>query len=498
MRRNVWELGGDWADPILWYARGVAAMLDRPFADPLSWLFYAAIHGYKAERWQKYGYLNSPEPDSTTKDAFFEQCQHGTWFFLPWHRGYLWAFEATIRAEIIKLGGPADWALPYWNYFKPGQEKLPPAFASLDWPDRHRFNRVNPLFVRQRYGPKRDGDVYVPLDRVNLKALVDQEFVGVGSGGGTGFGGVDTGGDGWSHTEDESHVGGIELNPHDAVHVLVGNDDPSTPEVYDSLMADTNTAGLDPIFWLHHANIDRLWEVWHQFSSRISAERAGHKDPLDVKDWLKGPRGDRKFTMPMPDGTKWDYVPGDVTDLAKLGYRYDDVEWPLPMAHEPSARLRRLGASAAAVRDLDGAAVARGESVELVGANQGLLRIVGPEARTGIQLDPGVRRRVMDSLTAAAAATGSAPDRLYLNLENVRSRSDAPFLQVYIGVQEDDTSAESWEHLVGGVGLFGVRSATEPDGDHAGQGVTFVLDATEAIDNLHLTEPFPVTAPPAR
>ena len=22
------------------------------------------------------------------------------------------------------------------------------------------------------------------------------------------------------------------------------------------------TAALDPIFWLHHANIDRLWEWW--------------------------------------------------------------------------------------------------------------------------------------------------------------------------------------------------------------------------------------------
>jgi hypothetical protein len=28
-RQNVWELGGDWADPILWYARGVKAMQVR-------------------------------------------------------------------------------------------------------------------------------------------------------------------------------------------------------------------------------------------------------------------------------------------------------------------------------------------------------------------------------------------------------------------------------------------------------------------------------------
>ena len=27
-------------------------------------------------------------------------------------------------------------------------------------------------------------------------------------------------------------------------------------------MGAFETAGLDPLFWLHHANIDRLWEVW--------------------------------------------------------------------------------------------------------------------------------------------------------------------------------------------------------------------------------------------
>ena len=27
-------------------------------------------------------------------------------------------------------------------------------------------------------------------------------------------------------------------------------------------MANPDLAALDPIFWLHHSNIDRLWEVW--------------------------------------------------------------------------------------------------------------------------------------------------------------------------------------------------------------------------------------------
>src|SRR5580698_6540120 len=168
-RKNVWELGGTWAEPILWYARGVAAMKAKALADNTSWRFYGGIHGFAKPMWQALGQLSAADkmPDPADLKRYWKQCQHGSWYFLPWHRGYLLAFEANIRAAVIKLGGPADWALPYWNYFKPNEFKLPPAFASPDWPDG---KGDNPLFVQQRYGPNNDGNVYVPVDQVNLNA----------------------------------------------------------------------------------------------------------------------------------------------------------------------------------------------------------------------------------------------------------------------------------------------------------------------------------------
>lgn len=192
-RKNVWELGGDWAEPILWYARGVQAMKSRALNEPTGWRFYGAIHGIDQRLWQQLGYLSAadPMPSSAVMAAYWNECQHGSWYFLPWHRGYLIAFEAVVRDAVVKVGGPADWALPYWNYFKSNQDGLPPAFASPDWPDG-RGN--NPLYVKQRYGPKNDGNVHVPLNRVNLNALRnDPDFTGVASGGSPGFGGVDTG-----------------------------------------------------------------------------------------------------------------------------------------------------------------------------------------------------------------------------------------------------------------------------------------------------------------
>lgn len=52
---------------------------------------------------------------------------------------------------------------------------------------------------------------------------------------------------------------------HDLVHVYVGGD-----------MADISRAAFDPVFWLHHCNVDRLMAMYQSFSpghipcSRIS------------------------------------------------------------------------------------------------------------------------------------------------------------------------------------------------------------------------------------
>ena len=223
IRRNVWGLGGDWADEILWYARGVAAMKARALAQPTSWRFYAGMHGFNSALWRQLGYLfpTDQPPSQAQLSTFWNQCQHGSWYFLPWHRGYVLALEANIRAEVVALNGPADWALPYWNYFAPNEAALPPAFAGPDWPDGV---GNNPLFVGQRYGPNGDGNVFVPTNQVDLNALGDPDFTGVSSGGSPGFGGVDTG---FSHSG-QVH-GGIETQPHDWVHGLVGGRDAPPP-----------------------------------------------------------------------------------------------------------------------------------------------------------------------------------------------------------------------------------------------------------------------------
>lgn len=477
IRKNVWELGGDWADPILWYARGVKAMKARALNELTGWRFYGAIHGFDRQLWRQLGYLHATDqmPSNADIATYWSQCQHGSWYFLPWHRGYVFAFEAVIRDAVVKLGGPADWSLPYWNYFKPNENQLPPAFASADWPDG---SGDNPLYVVQRYGPDNDGNVYVPMDQVDLNALGDPDFVGAGSGGSPGFGGVDTG---FSHGG-QVH-GGIETQPHDMVHTLVGGGDQQTL----ALMTWPDLAGLDPIFWLHHANIDRLWEAWRRLP-------ASNGNPTDA-NWLGGPAsiGERAFAMPMPGGGSWTYTPGDVQDLSVLGYDYDDYT---PPSETPQlvARLRRLGVQAAE-SVARSAAMAGSNAVELLGANTRSLRLAGAGASDRVALDSAVLGKVAASLRAAAR---SAPDRVFLNLENVRGVNDAVNFSVYINVPADEDPARHPELKAGSIALFGVSKATLVDDKHAGNGLTFVLEITRIIDNLHLAGALKVAELPVR
>jgi tyrosinase len=441
-------------------------MKKKPLKDPTSWRFYGAIHGFTKQMWESVGYWSASEPQPQKEDVqrFWLQCQHGSWYFLPWHRGYLLALEANIRSEIAKLpGAPADWALPYWNYFKPNEFKLPPAFASPDWPDG---KGDNPLFVRQRYGSNDNGDVYVPVQDINLDAMSDPDFTGVTSA--PGFGGVDTGFEHGGATH-----GGIETQPHDYVHGLVGG---GTRQKI-GLMSWPQTAGLDPIFWLHHANIDRLWEAWVKSPTSTG-------NPTDSK-WVKGPSGPRKFSMPMPDGKDWNYVPGDMTDLTKLGYTYDDLSLMVPIV-QPNERLMRLGASQATAKAKGVGGAVSGKKVELVGASQGSMQIVGNESSTSVQLDKGVRNKVSASLKAAATEAVAPPDRVFLNLENVRGLEDSTAFRVYVGLSQGAKPGDHPERLAGSIALFGVSKATQADEEHAGQGLNFALEITKIVDALHL------------
>src|SRR5277367_4972841 len=478
LRRNVWGLGGDdWPDPILWYARGVSAMQSKPLADSLSWRFFAAIHGFDPDSWGEFGYYDAKHdslPATTDLDLYWGQCWHGSWYFLPWHRGYLIAFEAAVRAQIVALNGPADWTLPYWNYFASGQQAIPPAFASTTCPD----GGANPLYVTARYGRNSDGVVVIPLDDpdfdISLDALDDPVFAGSADGGVQGFGGADTGA---THSGGTPH-GHLESDPHDLIHVLIGGIDKP------GVMSSPVTAGLDPIFWLHHANIDRLWEVWRR-------NPPTHTDPTDAS-WLKGPApaGGPAFVMPLAatttgqGPTNWSYTPAQMSDLGSLNYGYDDYEDDgttqrsrRPMRARPTPDRRRARGRELAMPE----STSPGEA-KLIGATRGSMNIIGRESTTSLHLtSPDVPPR--GQLRARSAEAEPQPERVYLNLENITAARDGAILRVYVGGPGGVD-----EQVAGSVALFGAAPQTRTGGGTANDGLTAILDITDLVQDLNPSE----------
>lgn len=470
-RTNAWNNGGTFDNPdLLWYAKGVGVMQSRTLDDPNSWWFFAAIHGeYISETgFPGWGSIPAPPqvpitplPSQNVMSLYWDQCQHQSWYFAPWHRGYLLALEAQIRAAVVSLGGPATWALPYWNYFGPdNQNEIPPAFTQQNLPD----GSLNPLFVKARYGPRGNGDIFVPVGGPNgITEACESNTVYTGSNAATpfpGFGGPVTG---FSHSGETN--GNLENNPHNRVHVYVGGNSPDG-QTY-GLMADPGIAGLDPIFYLHHSNIDRMWAAWNA---------NGNSNPTEP-NWLGGPTafGGREFVMPFPGGAPWVYTPEMVTSLSELDYTYDDLSAavsPQP-ANKLAQRLIKLGAAPAAAKTAQGANMDSGDNAELVGANDGALQIKTSGARATVRLDSGVRSKVSASL--ADASETNLPDHVYLQLENVRGTRDSYILNVSVNQQN-----------AGSVALFGLRRASLKDGEHGGAGLTYVLDITNIIDNLFL------------
>ncbi|OWK25755.1 hypothetical protein AJ87_07050 [Rhizobium yanglingense] len=322
VRENVLSGAGVWSDTLLWYARGVKKLKERSWSDRTSWRFLAGIHGFDPQRWAEVGAFTEGEtpPRLADRRKFWQQCQHQTWYFLPWHRAYLAIFEAIIRDALTDVADfPSDWALPYWDYGSAGnpsgERRMPQAFAEPDWPDEG----TNPLFESVRYGLYSDGVIRVTDEDASVEAALNEvEFSGTVSSASPGLGGP---------VSPFTHYGGqhfpatpnglLEDQPHNTLHGVVGGSKGNIA----GIMSDPTTAALDPIFWLHHANIDRLWEIW--------LRRTGSRGNPTSNDWLDGPM-DRKFELPVADGGSQVFTARGVVDSQQaFDYKYENIEDPL-------------------------------------------------------------------------------------------------------------------------------------------------------------------------
>lgn len=355
-RRAVWRTGAanGWHDDLIWFAAAVHQMklltpdmdefitlslsgdtsvnrrrtvaIARQWADPLSWGYQSQVHGTwgTASQWPIY----------RRRRVLWEECAHNQWFFLPWHRAYLLEFEDVVREHIRRLGGPADsWALPYWNYtdYRTDRRRLglpqplrgatlPPGVAIPGVDPNPDGTTPNPLFTPERAltgdpppgTPATWADATDALQRPHYANQEDTAAVSFG-------GGVveNVGADFHNGRE----IGQLDASPHGAVHNQVGGS-----------MWLFETAALDPVFWLHHGNVDRLWETYaHNLRHRYPFDNGVAVGTRAHTSWRTRP-----FRFLRPDGTVRTWRSPQLTDIIALGYRYDTTTPPrMPPAPPP-------------------------------------------------------------------------------------------------------------------------------------------------------------------
>lgn len=486
IRREVRADGEGWSDTLFWYATAVRALRARPFTEPTSWRFLAAMHGWHPVVWRQFGVLaqDEPTPPDGVQIRFMNQCQHQSWYFLPWHRGYVSAVERILLDAVVEAGGPADWALPYWNYSDttlPETRRLPDAFAAPTLPD----GTDNPLRVSRRFGRGTTPIVISPT-RVTLEALEHGRFEGGTNDIPPGFGGPVTL---FHHgPESETTNGGLESGPHNGVHGAIGGSRPGAdPNDWRSwgLMSAPWTAALDPVFWLHHCNIDRLWTMWQRTNAFPS-------DP----NWLEGP-ADRGFVMPEVGGAEWEFTAADVLDTTAdpLGYVYDDEGAAPPPPTERHRRRRRLERLELPPEDAatgevgrEGAEMPTHSEPELIGASAGRVRIVG-ETSDEIRMDRAgadAVRRTLERATDPDDEAVAEPARVFLKLEGIRGTADSANYDVYVDLPQELESGGK-ERFAGTLSLFGVSAASDEHGPNAGSGLNQVIEISEIVDELQIS-----------
>jgi tyrosinase len=446
VRSNVAKLTRqeDWPDTLVAYERAVGLMRavdpgpGRPSV-PTGWRYQAAIHG-----------LAGPGGRADTSDPLWNSCQHGSWFFLPWHRMYLAAFERIVQHHL----GDDGWSLPYWYAIDPDRPRraiLPAAFRE----DR----ADNNLFTTERSRRANRGRPFhgvIPFEQLS-SGLGDALAAGryATADGVATFGGGKRARPAFSGDEQ----GLLEGTPHGAVHVLVGSDlDRSGSITRPGWMASFFTAALDPIFWLHHANLDRLWQVWMDL---------GRPVPRRQRAWM-----DTSFTFPAPEGGSVTWTVAEVLDTTNLGHRYEDFDPPSGVGAALDRPVRRRTAEDEPTTPTPQREVLRLRRLATPPTDETDLevppRVIGAVA--GVALSPSVRVEI--------PVTGADQGRTYLRVEGVTGTVGAATYALYLGVPLDEPPTRHPELRVGMLTSFGVPEASIRGEQHDGDGVTTTYDVT--------------------
>jgi Common central domain of tyrosinase len=208
---------------------------------------------------------------------------HATPAFFPWHRAYLNAFERVLQTECGYKG-----MLPYWDWTLDSQDAFssslfsPSSFGGVGKINvtagaSPNYCVVDGPFANMEQSFQSGGCLSRDFNQLsNLKSWYSAEMINANEANSKSF---------------DAFRMAIEFGSHAAVHVGVGG------SMYNQLQAAN-----DPLFFMHHLMIDKVWWDWQQEYPDVSMTYWDDtKTPVlggDVKMYLYGVRSqtDRTYT----------------------------------------------------------------------------------------------------------------------------------------------------------------------------------------------------------
>jgi tyrosinase len=417
------------------YAQGVAAMKVLPPQDPRSWTFQWYVHA-------------TPQSKPQMLDAIFPGASgaafglaNDTWFtcqphqgqpedyFLPWHRLYVMQFEEIIRT----LTGRDDFTLPYWDYTSATAYAIPDEFQLKNRDDP----ALSPLFVPNRNkdgGNLRSADVNAG-EPLNKYFRGRQNFLVLPNLGEPSY---------------SRFCSQLDRRLHGEIHEFTGDQ---------TNMASIATSAGDPIFWLHHCNIDRIWAAWNA---------SGGKNPTSTNgiNWA-----DTNFVFAGAEGQRVEINISTISGSAALSYKYDSLPGVRPGAalvsssSQVNVLLKSVGAGVAA------ASVSPSQPAAAVTLGWAPVKAVLAPTASQNQL----------SIIASSIQT-AAPGHLVLLLKDVQAHLDPNTVyQVFLDLPENASDEVQDRHYVGLLNFFGMVTQA---GHAAHGGRDFEFDVTDLIKSL--------------
>ncbi|KAE8728795.1 Polyphenol oxidase II [Hibiscus syriacus] len=332
---------------------------------------------------------------------------HFSWLFYPFHRWYLYFYERILG----KMIDDPNFAMPFWNWDSPRGMVIPEMYVDPNSPlydEKRNENHQPPKMLDLDYAGTEEELSKRDLIKSNLSVMYRQM---VSNKTASLFHGQPY------RTGDKPSpgMGAIENNPHTAVHRWVGD----KKQPYSEDMGNFYSAGRDPLFYAHHSNVDRMWNIWKSLPGKKPGKK--RTDFADT-DWL-----DSSFLFYDENANLNRVKVRDALDTRNLGYDYQRVDIPW-LKNKPTPRRPGKGR---------GQGHGRGQAVAAETKAASVIRNAFP-----IVLDKVVRIEVPRPKKSRTKHEKEDEEEV-LVLQNIQvDRDIAVKFDVYINDEDDETPTE--------------------------------------------------------